>query len=44
MSKRKLEDIMDSTLPGPSKEIYNKKWDEFMSFVGACLFVVYMYI
>ena len=33
-NKRKIEEIMDDILPGSSRDLYNKKWEEFKRFVG----------
>ena len=33
MAKRKVDGILNDTLPQPSKEAYNKAWNEFMKFV-----------
>ena len=32
--KRTVNQILNETLPGPSKDIYKKKWDEFKVFFG----------
>ena len=32
--KRTVDQILNETLPGPSKDIYKKKWDEFEAFLG----------
>ena len=32
--KRTVDQILNETLPGPSKDIYKKKWDEFKVFFG----------
>ena len=33
-NKRKIDEILNDTLPGPSRDLYNKKWQEFKHFVG----------
>ena len=32
--KRTVDQILNETLPGPSKDIYKKKWDSFKVFFG----------
>ena len=32
--KRTVNQIFNETLPGQSKDIYKKKWDEFQAFFG----------
>ena len=32
--KRSVDQILNETLPGPSKDIYKKKWDSFKVFFG----------
>ena len=32
--KRSIDDILDDSLPGPSKELYQKKWSQFILFIG----------
>ena len=32
--KRTVDQILNETLPGPSKDIYKKKWDEFKVFLA----------
>ena len=32
MSKRNIDEILD--IPEQSKELYNKKWKEFKSYIG----------
>ena len=34
MSKRNIDEILNDTLPEQSKELYNKKWEEFKSYIG----------
>ena len=34
MAKRKVDEILNDTLPDASKLIYNKKWEEFKTFCG----------
>jgi outer membrane protein assembly factor BamD (BamD/ComL family) len=34
MSKWNVDEILNDTLPEPSKETYNKKWVEFNNFIG----------
>ena len=33
-TKRSVEDILDDSLPGPSKEMYQKKFKQFIEFIG----------
>ena len=34
MAKRNINEILDDSLPTASKEIYHKKWIQFMDFIG----------
>ena len=34
MSKRKIDEILNDSLPTQSKELYEKKWREFLDFIG----------
>ena len=34
MAKRRIDEILDETLPENSKQLYLKRWTEFLEFLG----------